>query len=93
MDNGGPTKMLEFPIDDPLVPARDEAWRLQMAIDANRSTAQRYATHPADTDGVVVRFFSPDPSFAAAISGVGGGASPEEPRCLFAFRVPDRGDA
>jgi hypothetical protein len=90
MQNGAPLKMLEFPIDDPLVPARDEALRLQMAIDAQRSNPQVYATHPVNADAdVAVRFFSPIPGFAQRYLELVGAPLPEEPRCLFAFRVPD----
>jgi len=89
METGEPTKMLEFPIDDPLVPARDEAWRLQMAIDAHRGTPQVYATHALGTDAeVAIRFFSPIPGFAQRYLELVGAPLPDEPRCLFAFRVP-----
>jgi hypothetical protein len=90
MENGAPTKMLEFPIDDPLVPARDEAWRLQMAIDARRGVPQVYATRSLASDAdVVVRFFSPIPGFAQRYLELVGVPLPEEPHCLFAFRVAD----
>jgi hypothetical protein len=84
MDKGAPTKMLEFPID-----ARDEAWRQQMAIDAHRGAPQVYATNPLGTDAeVTVRFFSPIPGFAQRYLELVGVPLPDEPRCLFAFRVP-----
>jgi hypothetical protein len=89
MEGGAPIKMLEFPIHDPLVPARDEAWRLQMAIDADRGTPQIYATHPLTPDAEVVRFFSPIPGFAQRYLELVGVPLPNEPRCLFAFGVPD----
>lgn len=88
IESGTPLNMLEFPIDDPLVPARDEAWRLQMASDAQRGTPQAYATRPLGTDAdVAVRFFSPIPGFAQRYLELVGVPLPEEPRCLFAFRV------
>jgi hypothetical protein len=88
--NGAPLMMLEFPIDDPLVPARDEAWRMQMAMDAQRGEPQVYATHPVgDGSHMVVRFFSPIPGFAQRYLELIGVPLPEAPRCLFAFRVPN----
>lgn len=90
MRNGAPQKMLEFPIDDPLVPARDEAWRLQMAIDAQHMNPQICATHSVGADShMVVRFFSPIPGFAQRYLELVGVPLPEAPRCLFAFRVPN----
>jgi len=89
MRDGAPQEMLEFPIDDPLVPARDESWRLQLAIDAQRGDPQIYATQAVGADShVVVRFFSPIPSFAQRYLELAGVPLPEAPRCLFAYRVP-----
>jgi hypothetical protein len=88
LENRAPMKMLEFPVDDPLVPARDEAWRLQMAIDAQRGTPQVYATRPLGADAeVAIRFFSPIPGFAQRYLELAGVPLAEELRCLFAFRV------
>lgn len=88
--DGASTKMVEFPVDDLLVPGRDEAWRMQMAVDSLRGLPQRYRADPAASDdATVVKFFSPIPGFAErylqlvglALSGVTG--------ALFAFRVPN----
>lgn len=89
MKDGRPTKFLELPIDDPLVPARDEAWRAQMAIDAVRGYPQQFATWPTPHgDEVVLRFFSPIPGFAERYLQLVGMALGTTPGALFAFKVP-----
>lgn len=87
--NGMPKKMVEFPVDNPVVPGRDEAWRMQMAIDALRGVQQRYRTTPAaGADATVVSFFSPIPGFAERYLQLVGLALSESPGSLFSFRVP-----
>ena len=88
--DGVPTKMVEFPADDPVVPGRDEAWRMQIAIDALRENPQRYGIEPASSGiASVVKFFSPIPGFAERYLQLVGLALVESPGALFAFRVPN----
>lgn len=88
LDDGIPTRMVEFPIDNPVVPGRDEAWRFQMAIDATRGEPQQFAAEPFGTGGaVVVKFFSPIPGFAERYLQLVGLAL-EVSGALFAYRVP-----
>ena len=90
MENGAATKILQFPVEDRLVPARDEAWRLQMAIDAQHGSPQRYSVEKATSAGAnIVRFFSPIPGFAERYLQLVGLPLAETPGALFAFRVPD----
>jgi len=87
--SGVPTKLVEFPIDNPVLPARDEAWRFQMAVDAGRGAPQRFATEPFGSGGeVVVKFFSPIPGFAERYLQLVGLAL-EPSGALFAYRVPE----
>lgn len=89
LENGTATKIIQFPVDNPVVPARDEAWRLQMAIDAERGRPQCYSAEPtAKGDAIVVRFFSPIPGFAERYLQLVGLPLVETPNALFAFRVP-----
>jgi hypothetical protein len=89
-ENGTPKKMIEFPIDDPIVPGRDEAWRMQMAIDALRGMPQRYRPTPAaGAEATVIAFFSPIPGFAQRYLQLVGLALLESPGALFSFRVPN----
>ncbi|NMM24052.1 MAG: hypothetical protein HHJ11_11225 [Phycicoccus sp.] len=88
VEHGEPTKIVEFPIDDPTVPARDEAWRYQMAIDAGRGNQQQYRVTPmAGRSDSVVSFFSPVPGFAERQLQLIGLALQDAPKALFAFRV------
>jgi hypothetical protein len=90
LDDGSPKKLVEFPTDDPLVSGRDEAWRMQMAIDNERGIPQVFRVTPTP-DGVssTVAFFSPLPGFAERYLQLIGLALPEAPKALFAFRVPN----
>lgn len=90
LDDGSSAKLLELPIDDPLVPARDEAWRAQMAIDAEAGHPQQFATEPVSSrEETVVRFFSPIPGFAERYLQLVGMALGPLPGSLFAFKVPN----
>lgn len=88
-EDGAATRIFQFPVDNPLVPARDEAWRLQMAIDAERGKPQRYAAEPVPGGSTVVKFFSPIPGFAERYLQLVGLPLAGTSGALFAFRVPD----
>ncbi|WP_134768430.1 hypothetical protein [Nocardioides sp. 1609] len=90
MEDGVATKIFQFPVDDPVVPARDEAWRLQLAIDAERGRPQRYAIEPTAGGGSsLIRFFSPIPGFAERYLQLVGMPIAVTSGALFAFRVPE----
>lgn len=90
LENGTATKIFQFPVEDRLAPARDEAWRLQMAIDAERGSPQRYSVEKSISgEAKVVKFFSPIPGFAERYLQLVGLPLAEAPGALFAFRVPD----
>ena len=65
--DGRPNRLLDLPIEDPSAQARDEAWRLQAAIDAASGTPQRYRLRavPGDDTSSVLDIFGPVPSWAA----------------------------
>jgi len=90
LEGGAATRIFQLPVDDPVVPARDEAWRLQLAIDAERGFPQRYAAEPfAGGGATVVKFFSPIPGFAERYLQLVGMPLAGTAGALFAFRVPD----
>lgn len=65
--DGHPSRLLDLPAEDPAAYARDEAWRLQAAIDAVRGKPQRYRVvrlqgHDAFS---VLDLFGPVPSWAS----------------------------
>lgn len=64
----------------------DEAWYIQMALDAVRRTPQEYRVR-AGIDGAYLDFFSPIPSWAERRLAIVGEPAPRE-KCLFSYRVP-----
>jgi hypothetical protein len=90
LENGVATRIIQFPTEDPVLPARDEAWRLQMAIDACRGMPQRFEITDVSGDGQsVINFFSPIPSFAERYLQLIGLPLVGRSGALFAFRVPE----
>lgn len=89
VSNGVPQRVFDFPIDNPLVPGRDEAWRFQAAIDAVRGTPQLYRMRPIDGPGsdVTVDFFSPLPGWAQRRLQLVAAATDRSPGALFSFRA------
>jgi hypothetical protein len=86
LTNGRPERMIDFPQRGSRWRGCDEAWRLQMAIDALRGEAQRFRVTPS-RDAVVLELFSPAPAWArrrwdAIGEPVSSAAS------LFAYRIP-----
>lgn len=65
--DGRPTRLLDLPAEDVGAHARDEAWRLQAAIDAVRGTPQRYRLRrvPGDDAISILELFGPVPSWVA----------------------------
>lgn len=87
--DGSPRQLLDFPIDDPVAPGRDEAWRLQAAIDADHGTPQQYRVTeiPGPESKFLFEFFSPLPGWAERrVQLVGERLDPQR-RALFAFAV------
>ena len=84
--DGEPERLLDFPLTGSRWRGCDEAWRLQMAIDAQRGVRQRFRLLP-DTEGnTVVQFFSPVPAWAQRRwDGVGEPVTSQG--CLFAYRL------
>lgn len=87
---GVPMRLMEFPVADPVVPGRDEAWRYQAAIDAQRGTPQEFRIRrwARATDDVALDFFSPLPGFAERYVQFAGLALGKAPGALFSFRLP-----
>jgi hypothetical protein len=89
-DSGVPQRLIEFPVDDPVLPGRDEAWRYQAAVDALRGTPQRFRVRAGSraADEVTLDFFSPLPGFAERYVQFAGLALGKTPGALFSFRLP-----
>lgn len=89
--DGAPERLIDLPVDNSVAPARDEAWRLQAAIDAARGTPLPYRTRPmpgVDPAQAVVDFFSPLPSLAERYLGLVGLAVEKSRGALFSYRLP-----
>lgn len=89
-DSGTPDRVLELPVRDPVVPGRDEAWRLQAAIDAANGRPQlfRMTRLQQPADEVVCDFFGPLPGFAERYMELVGRPIERSRGALFSFQVP-----
>ncbi|MGB3975495.1 MAG: hypothetical protein WBM02_10275 [bacterium] len=86
--NGNPERLIDFPIAGGRWRGCDEAWRLQMAIDAQRGEPQRFRVRPGPADTRVVEFFSPVPMWAQRRWDAVGEPVTSS-RCLFAYRMTE----
>jgi len=89
LSDGAPQRLVDFPLDNPAAPARDEAWRLQAAIDATRGHPQRYRAREVggpDSDRIV-DVFSPLPGWAERHLELAGLAIQRAAGSLFSYRV------
>jgi hypothetical protein len=83
--SGTPTKFLDLPTKAARWRGCDEAWHVQMAIDRQRGTPQRYRRR-GTPDGAYLDFFSPLPLWAERHLAVIGEPSPPA-KCLFSYHV------
>jgi hypothetical protein len=84
---GRVAKLLDMPIEDPLAPAADEAWRLQAAMDALNGNPQRVRMK-GDDGSCVLEFFAPVPSWAQRRLDVLGVPARPARGALFAYELP-----
>lgn len=92
MKNGEPERLIDLPLDAASTPARDDAWRLQAAIDATNGTPLgfRVLSIPDTTPRAsVVDFFSPLPTWAERYLELVGTAIDKSRGALFSYRVED----
>ena len=88
MSEGKPERLVDLPLADSRWRGCDEAWRLQMAIDAYRGSAQLFRMHPGPGNSYVMQFFSPLPMWARRrLDSFGHLVS--SPGCLFAYRLAE----
>jgi hypothetical protein len=87
--NGSVNRVLDLPVEDPLAPACDEAWRLQAAIDASENQPQRVRIRSAaQPDLALVDFFAPLPSWAQRRLDAVGLPVLRSPGALFSYQLP-----
>lgn len=85
LTNGQPERMIDLPQRGSRWRGCDEAWHLQMAIDAERGAPQRFRITPSG-DAVVLEFFSPAPAWARRRWDAIGEPVPSA-GSLFAYRI------
>jgi hypothetical protein len=86
LTNGQPERMIDLPQRGSRWRGCDEAWHLQMAIDAQRGSPQRFCVTPSG-DAVVLGLFSPASAWARRRWDAIGEPVPSA-GCLFAYRIP-----
>jgi len=87
LHDGNPDRLIDFPVGGSRWRGCDEAWRLQMAIDAQRGEPQRFRVCPGPGDTGIIEFFSPVPMWAQRRWDAVGEPIPRS-RCLFAYKLP-----
>ena len=88
MSDGRPERLLDLPLADSRWRGCDEAWRLQMAIDANRGSSQLCKIDSPSSNSYVMQFFSPLPMWARRrLDSVGQPVL--SAGCLFAYRLAE----
>jgi len=86
LTNGRPERMMDLPQRGSRWRGCDEAWHLQMAIDAQRGSPQHFRVTPSG-DAVVLELFSPAPAWARRRWDAIGEPVPST-GSLFAYRIP-----
>jgi len=86
--DGVPEQFLALPTATIYGRGADEAWRLQMAIDATRGTPQRYRLEPTSSDAVRLQVFSPVPRWAQRRWDALGERLVDRRGCLFSYALP-----
>lgn len=84
--NGDPERLVDLPVEPTRWRGCDEAWRLQMAIDAHRGKPQHIRVVSGPTGTCVVQFFSPVPMWAQRRWDSVAEPVPSS-GCLFAYRM------
>lgn len=88
LSTGRPQQFVDFPSAGSQWRGCDEAWRLQMAIDAVRQNPQRFSVRPIRPGMQRLELFSPIPMWAQRRwDAVGKRTRP--PGCLLAFEFPE----
>ena len=83
---GEALRLIDFPVDGSRWRGCDEAWQLQMAIDAMRDEPQRFRVQSGPDASAILEFFSPVPLWARRrLDAVGEPLSGR--KCLFAYRL------
>lgn len=83
---GVPFRLVDLPLRGSRLRGCDEAWQLQMAIDAERGTPQQFRIRKGPSNSHVVDFFSPIPMWAQRALDASGEPTPSG-ASLFSYRL------
>ena len=84
--DGEPQALVDLPLPKSRWRGCDEAWHLQMAVDASRGNPQRFEIRVGPDDTRIMAFFSPVPMWAQRRWDVIGERI-RSARCLFSYRI------
>ena len=92
LTNGSPERLIDLPLGRSVSPARDQAWRLQAALDADRGTPLdfRVTAIPGQVpvEEYIADMFSPLPSWAERYLELIGTTVDRSRGALFSYRIP-----
>lgn len=87
MRDGQSERLIDFPLPGNRWRGCDDAWRMQMAIDAQRGQPQRFRVRSGPMDTMICELFSPVPLWARRRWDALGEPT-SSTACLFAYRFP-----
>jgi hypothetical protein len=89
IERGVPVALIDFPVEELTAPGRDEAWRAQAALDAERGRPQvlRMNTASLVDDETIIDLFSPVPGWAERYLELIGRPVARSTGSLFSYRV------
>jgi hypothetical protein len=90
IEGGSPVALIDFPVADPTAPGRDEAWRVQAALDAERRQPHvlRARTAGGSDGSVALDLFAPVPGWAERYLELAGRPVTRWKGSLFSYEVP-----
>lgn len=89
LEDGRPTKSVDFPVINKHSPGRDEAWRLQMALDAIQDKGQVFTIEELPNSYSRIKFYSPIPTWAQRrLDNLGEPVVGKD--CLFSYKIPNQ---
>jgi hypothetical protein len=92
LHDGAPDRLLDLPVDTAAGPGRDDAWRIQAAIDAERQTPPTYRVQPipgsTPANENILDFFAPLPTWAERYLELSGISVERSTGALFSYRIP-----
>lgn len=88
VSGGNPERLIDLPSSSSRWRGCDEAWRLQLAIDAQRGRPQRFRLGSGPSGSVILELFSPIPMWGRRRWDAVGEPVPRS-GCLFAYRLAE----